>query len=580
MFEVGLAKDTIDLCPLGVGMLGYGIYSQRVEGTIRPIHVRTFVVRNPQTRQLLAYVCAEICFITQALRSGVLESLSRHHPDLGFNEHNLMLTAIHTHSAPGGFSHHLIYNLTIPGYVPEVYQTLVDTIVNTIVTAHQTLAPGRMCIAQGDIPVSEDVAFNRSLKAYNLNPETEELRPEESAYGVNRTMTVLRFENKEHAPIGMFCWFGVHCTSFHSDNNFISPDNKGDASLKFEYRARREFNSNFIAGFSQATPGDVSPNFRWDPTRRLSAGPYDDDQNNSEFNGDIQYRHAWRLFSQAARQPLKSDTLLAGLRYEDHGAIKVNPQYADGRAGASTLPGTLGLSMIMGTAEGRGPLFYAAPLVKALNRLTGMVKFGYYKTTKRRKDKFHPILHSHGPKFSLLDLHKGTQGKALFLFKQGDPSIPGWVDPTVKRVRKLARIGGLGTLPWTPEILPIQLFILGNFALPALPGEPTTIAGYRLQSSLKERLSQVGVDTIAITGFANAYSGYITTHQEYAAQEYEGGNTLFGPWTLAGYQTRFDSLARLLCKSKQIALDDIGQNPQLASKSELHLQRFEGSTPK
>ena len=40
-----------------------------------------------------------------------------------------MLTATHTHSGPGGYSHYLLYNLSIPGFVAPVHQAIVDGIV-------------------------------------------------------------------------------------------------------------------------------------------------------------------------------------------------------------------------------------------------------------------------------------------------------------------------------------------------------------------------------------------------------------------------------------------------------------------
>ena len=39
--------------------------------------------------------------------------------------------------------------------------------------------------------------------------------------------------------------------------------------------------------------------------------------------------------------------------------------------------------------------------------------------------------------------------------------------------------------------------------------------------------------------YANAYSGYVTTFEEYQLQLYEGGHCLFGQWSLAALQTAF-----------------------------------------
>lgn len=51
------------------------------------------------------------------------------------------------------------------------------------------------------------------------------------------------------------------------------------------------------------------------------------------------------------------------------------------------------------------------------------------------------------------------------------------------------------------------------------------------------------VSQVVISGYANAYSQYITTPEEYATQHYEGASTLFGPHTLEAYIQEFCRLA-------------------------------------
>ena len=51
---------------------------------------------------------------------------------------------------------------------------------------------------------------------------------------------------------------------------------------------------------------------------------------------------------------------------------------------------------------------------------------------------------------------------------------------------------------------------------------------------------------VVIAGYANDYAGYVTTREEYESQQYEGGHTLFGPWTEAGYRQEFVRLAHAL----------------------------------
>ncbi|MBT6179804.1 MAG: hypothetical protein HOI23_21365, partial [Deltaproteobacteria bacterium] len=178
-------------------------------------------------------------------------------------------------------------------------------------------------------------------------------------------------------------------------------------------------------------------------------------------------------------------------------------------------------------------------------------------------------------RFTFLDLARGYAGRCFYLFKQGRPVLPGFVDPGVARVRHLNKNDAVGDSPWTPQVLPVQLMTLGELALVAIPGEPTTIAGRRLTQSLKPQLEKIGIKQTLIAGFANAYAGYVTTHEEYAIQAYEGGSTHFGAWTLAGFQTRYDALVRELCKDELGQPLDTGLSPYVASQEELYFRRYE-----
>jgi len=88
-------------------------------------------------------------------------------------------------------------------------------------------------------------------------------------------------------------------------------------------------------------------------------------------------------------------------------------------------------------------------------------------------------------------------------------------------------------------------------ALAGFPFEITTIGGKRLRKSLEETLAARGVTRVILCPYANGYSGYMTTNEEYQAQIYEGGHTVFGQWSLAALQTKFESLANQMLKPKE-----------------------------
>ena len=93
---------------------------------------------------------------------------------------------------------------------------------------------------------------------------------------------------------------------------------------------------------------------------------------------------------------------------------------------------------------------------------------------------------------------------------------------------------GLNQPAWVPHNMPIQIFKIGNLVIAGVPGEFTTMSGRRIKKLLQETF-QEKIQHVVIAGLSNSYAGYVTTPEEYMQQNYEGGFTAFGRWTLAAY---------------------------------------------
>jgi neutral ceramidase len=111
---------------------------------------------------------------------------------------------------------------------------------------------------------------------------------------------------------------------------------------------------------------------------------------------------------------------------------------------------------------------------------------------------------------------------------------------------------GVGKGGLTPKILPLQILRIGQLVIVGVPAEITTMAGRRLRATVLGELSSIGVKHLAITAYANDYSQYITTKEEYDMQHYEGASTLFGPRTLLAYQQEFRKLAIALGNGRPV----------------------------
>ena len=107
-----------------------------------------------------------------------------------------------------------------------------------------------------------------------------------------------------------------------------------------------------------------------------------------------------------------------------------------------------------------------------------------------------------------------------------------------------------------------------------MPCEVTTIAGKRLENTLLAILSQRGTKKVVLSCYTNAYSGYVTTKEEYDVQLYEGASTHFGQWTLAAYQTKFEILANQLLKDYNERELDSNLKPYIFSEEILAKRAF------
>lgn len=547
MFEVGAAQKDITAFKAGIGMMGYGMHFNTVHDVETPLLVRAFVFRHAESGRTAALVVADMAFMTDSVKRGVVKRLERKHPEMGLREENMLLSAQHTHSGPGGYSHYGLYNITIPGFVPEVYQQLVHGISDAIIDAWAALKPSNVFLHSDEFQADIPVAFNRSMKAFLSNPEAAGLTEKDAHLAVDRRMSMLRFDGKDGTKIGAVNWFGVHTTSVHNDNHSICWDNKGYAADYFEKDIRQTENGEaFIGAFGQGAAGDVTPNYVWDKKKKWTRGRFENDFESARDHGHMQYEKAKEVYDNALNGHLVQGGLDWGHLHVNFANVQADPEFAFGRSDARTDSACHGLAFFAGTTEGPG----MPPIVKAVAHIASAVVKGYeFATFPFRK------------KASKLEIRQKyrLQGKKSIIVEAGNRKVlgtshvknlivPGFADPTIKYFKVLHPKGWEENKPWTPHILPLQILVLGDVAMVAIPGEPTTVAAKRIRTVIEDTLKPRGIHQVLILPYANDYCGYITTYEEYQHQCYEGGHTVYGHWTLAAFQTKFKQLAQEMVK--------------------------------
>lgn len=569
MYKTGCAKTDITVFIYGKGMMGYGAYHNVAKGIETPVSARAFVISHEPSGRKVALVNAEICFYTLALKDAVVRRLQAEHPHLGYSDRNVMLTAQHTHSAQGGYSHYILYNLTIQGFQQQVFDRIVEGTVQAIVEADSRLAPTLLRYSEGEFAPDVEVAFNRSLPAYNANPEILVKAGEHEAHlAIDRTMKLLRFDNAQTGQaLGSINWFGVHTTSLSNDNSKICYDNKGYAAdfLEKEVQAQTG-NQSFVAAFAQDIAGDVTPNYIWDEEKKWTRGKYKDDFKSARHNGHLQYQKARELFETAKHSlPLQGE-IDYELVYVDFSHVNIDPVLVGGRENLCTVPSAQGISFFEGTKEGPGMSKSLGHLMKSI---IGISKFlEKIKTQLASRDKRREIALKyaiHGKKRIFME---SAIGKVVGISRFANIPFPS-IDEYVRTFKKLDRAGYLRRTPWIPQILPIQIFCIGNIALLGLPAEITTIAGKRLAKDLEQVLAPKGIQKVLLATYANGYHGYITTPEEYDVQLYEGGHTVFGKWTLPAYQTKVRELAKQLLLPEANRVVDRDTQPDIFRPDEI-----------
>ncbi|RZI84549.1 MAG: alkaline ceramidase [Rubrivivax sp.] len=482
---VGMADITGEAAE--VGMMGYADLAQKTAGIHQRLRARAFVAEDALSHQAVAVVVAYLGLVTQSVHQAVLARLATRH-GTRYNQQNLLITATHTHAGPGGYSHYALYNITILGFQKATFNAIVDGIVEAVERAHANKAPGDIGLDQGEL---ETASRNRSSSAFQRNPPADRAAfPQE----IDPLMTVLTFRQGSRA-VGALSLFPTHGTSMTGKNKLISGDNKGYAAYHWEHdhAGVRYLSSTapFVAAFAQTNAGDMSPNLNLKP----GSGPTEDEFENTRLIGTRQSDKARALSAQ-------SGALLSGgvdyrMRFIDMSRVQVAGTYTPDGQAHITCPAALGAAFAAGSTEdGPGP---------------GVANEGVP----------NPFLAAVGGlAFAIPDSLRECQGnKQIFI-------------PT----------GARTPYPWTPEVLPIQLLRLGQLYLATLPGEATIMSGYRIRRQLARTL-RTDVKNVQVVGYANAYSNYITTPEEYSQQDYEGGSTLFGPWTQPAYQQELDKLA-------------------------------------
>ncbi|GAC1321328.1 MAG: hypothetical protein NVSMB25_14890 [Thermoleophilaceae bacterium] len=506
--EVGVSR--VDITPpTGYAMMGWVRSDGVVIGQHTRLWARVIVLR--QGGRKVALVTEDL----NGIPGGMMAAAADLDRDIGFSQENVLDSASHTHAAPTSYYNFSTYNsvfmtlrsptdFNLTGTIdPQLYAFMVRRLALALREADANLGPGQIGWGMTQIP---NLTENRSLEAHLYNygihlgygQGTPSMDPHGALNTINPDVNVLRVDKLQHGramPVGMWSTFANHGTVNKFQFTYYNEDHHGAATHGVEDAIRAAGHvpdgQPVVDAYGNSDEGDISSGLH-------RSGPAA-----ADFVGQVEARaflDAWRRAGAHMERTPKLDLRWTRMCF-------CGQQTPDGPVADQ---GAFGLSQFTGSEEGRGPLFDVTRTTFEGDHL--------------------PI----GPSSDLPGglpptLPAGTlpgpvQSAAPGVGPQGDKIlVPIPVD--------------------TPKAVPLMTMRVGDRMIASIPGEMTVEMGRRVRASVMNAAAGSGVAAVVISGLANEYADYFTTPQEFDAQHYEGGATIYGRASSDALQQTLTELA-------------------------------------
>jgi neutral ceramidase len=495
----------------------------RADRTGHGQHTRLFsraIVLQRGNRKV-ALVSVDLFMIPGGLVKQIADSLRSR----GFSEQNILISASHTHSGPGGYANFNTLNTTAPStstvsdplsffrlLAPapadrQLYTFLQRQMSTAIRRADDDLAPAGAAWGHETLL---GVTENRSLEAHladhglsierghghvsqdpggyrhTIDPDVNVLRVDKVKRRCVRTRKRLSRKRRKgcrkgrrrktvRVPIGAWSTFADHGTVTKSTFQYYNADHHASAMRVFESRVRKRGKvgrrQEVLNVYGNADEGDISAGL----TR---SGPAASDE-----VGRFEAAAMYRAWSRAGRNLTRTPAL--DTRWTR--SCFCGQETEGGRVANES---EVGLPFLTGSEEGRGPLY----------DITGEDFEG-----------------DHSP------VSSGAQGDKL--------GLPGL---------------GAGV----PHAFPLLAVRVGREMIVSVPGESTKEVGARIKAAVTSSIAGSGIHRVVLSGLANEFLLYFTTPEEYQRQHYEGGNTQFGRFSSNVLRSEIAKLAGRLARGE------------------------------
>lgn len=516
--RAGFGRADITPPPL-LGLGGNGPEGRQARGWRTRLYARALILQD-QYGERVALVTVDLAHVSLLLHRRVAELIPR---ELGISADNLLLSATHTHSGPGHFYEATEFNRngsSIIGYDEKLTAFLANQVVAAIRQAATEpriakVAWGRRAV-WGFTRNRSYEAFRRNTPKWDLEPPPPGLDPVYAA--VNPIWTMLRVDlatdslGSTFEPAGAYSVFAIHGTGNSSVNDLYDADIHGIVERGLEShinslgRPGKSDSTHLRSAahlFANGAEGDVSPDWPAD-----SRCPLPDLEPVARPEGPgTPTAWDWRMPTGAAQDECVASARrfvrAVGDSLTGH-AIKLFDSLEDSLSDYATI------GIVFRTLALRDS---AAELGICRDAAVGTSTAAGAEDARTRFA---------GWKFlGLLGIGLEEGGKAV---SQDPKSCQGYKRTDLV---KLSKKRGL------PEYAQLMVLRIAGMNLIAVPFEPTTMAGASLQRAAGEGMVMLdwkrAREHTVVVSLANGFLQYLTTREEYSAQNYEGGSTLYGP---------------------------------------------------
>ena len=493
--------------PTGYALGGYTRLDRTGEGVHTRLGARAIVLQRGDRK--VALVAMDLFMVP----AGMVKEAAERNADLGFGEHNVLVSVSHTHSGPSKFANFFTFNTLAPSMStitdptsftdflqpqppdPQLYTFLTGQLAKAIRMAARRVK--HAAVGWGEARLT-DITKNRSLEAHLADHGITEDRgagrveqdPDGTLHTIDPEVHVLRVDRvvvrrrggkrrRVRVPIGAWSSFANHGTVVPATYGLYNQDHHGAAIRVFERRVRAASNVSpkrlIVNVYGNSNEGDQSAGL---------------DGQSIEIAERVGRREAGAMFD-AWQQAGRSMTRGPAFDLRWTRTCFCGQDLGDGRR-VSTQP-LAGIPFLTGSEEERGPLY----------DITGVP----FEDRRNPQD----VGDSQGHKIG---------------------------------------VTGATSTETVPKAVPLMTVRIRDRIIASLPGEPTVEVGRRVKRAVLAAAEGAGVKRAIVSGLAGEFVQYLPTPEEYERQHYEGGSTLWGMYAALHLEQQLGQLAGHLARGE------------------------------